>query len=150
MGNKEIWEKEYASKNLMRGDKPQKSLLNFLKFYKKIKKNEGIEFPFENINVLDLGSGEGKNSIYLAELGAKVYGIEIAENAVVRSNLKIYKEIESNVSFSNGSIGEHFNFDDNIFDIVIDVTSSNSLNESERDIMLSEISRVLKPEGFLF
>lgn len=127
----------------MRGIKPQKSFTNFVKYIKKEKELGGL-------NVLDLGSGEGKNSIYLAELGCNVWGIEIADNAVKNSISKVPEYISENVQFINGSIGNKLTFEDSFFDLVIDVTSSNSLSQNEREIMLSEVKRVLKPDGYFF
>jgi len=46
-------------------------------------------------NVLDLGAGEGKNSIYLAELGYKVTGVEISKYAIDNFKKRIEEIPES-------------------------------------------------------
>ncbi len=54
------------------------------------------------------------------------------------------------VNYLVKSFGEAFPFPNDTFDLIIDVTSSNSLNESEREIYLTEMNRTLKPGGYLF
>ncbi len=152
--SKDAWENEYASKNLMTGVKPAKSLLSWIKHVIKIRDLRGLEFPLEGLRVLDLGSGEGKNALYLAELGAHVCGIEIASNAVTTANDRFAEakasDINGSVEFVLGSIGEPYKYQNKSFDLVVDVTSSNSLSETERSIYLSESARVLKPDGQMF
>ena len=104
-----------------------------------------------DIRVLDLGSGEGKNAFYLAGLGLKVNCIEIAQNAVDVTKMRVSEgNLGGVVSVQQGSIGEKYDFADSSFDAVIDVTSSNSLSEAERNIYLSESARVLKSDGHMF
>lgn len=145
MNAQETWEEEYGIKRLMTGSKPTKSFLRWIKYLRK----HGIDIT--GMRALDLGSGEGKNAIYLAEIGLQVHGIEIASNAVgtaqkTVSNLGLTEQI----FIKQGSIGEPFAFADNFFDLIIDVTSSNSLTEAERAIYLSQSARVLKPGGQMF
>ena len=139
------WEKEYQSPQLVtKDDKPQKDILRYFKF---LKKEEGTDW--QSLKVLDLGSGTGRNANYLASMGAKVFGLEISETA-----LKIAHDRACNkglsVQYFRRSIGEKYQFEDNFFDLVLDVTSSNSLSWEEREIYLKEVSRVLKKGGHFF
>jgi len=45
---------------------------------------------------------------------------------------------------------EPYNIEDKSIDIVLDITSSNSLNEKGREIYLNEVNRVLKKGGYFF
>jgi len=140
-----IWEKEYKNPLLVtKKDDPQKDTLRFLKFLKKDRK-----YRVEDKNILDLGCGTGRNSNYLAELGNKVIGIEISKTAL---NLAISRAKESGVKvdYRLGDIGEPYDIENNSIDIVLDVTSSNSLNEQGREIYLNEMNRVLKTGGYIF
>jgi len=52
--------------------------------------------------------------------------------------------------FEERSIGEVLPLEDNSVDIILDVTSSNSLTPDERNVYLKEVERVLKPDGYIF
>lgn len=138
-----IWEKEYRDPILVTlSNVPAACVKDFVRFLRKDRKLE-----LDNLNILDLGCGNGKNSFYIAEQGLnnKIVGIEISDTA-----LKHARELAPAGNFIKQSIGTPLNFPDASFDIILDVTSSNSLNENERAIYLKEISRLLKPGGYLF
>lgn len=129
----------------MTGEKPAKSFTRWVKYLKK----QGLDFS--SVQVLDLGSGEGKNALYLAGIGAQVECIEIAQNAVRTTKQKIdLAGLCDQVRVQQGSIGEIYDFADNYFDLIIDVTSSNSLSEKERSVYLAESARVLRSGGQMF
>ncbi len=138
-----IWEKEYQDPTLVTlSNVPAKCIKDFVRFLRKVEKVE-----LDKQNILDLGCGNGKNSNYIAEQGIhnKITGIEISETA-----LKHARELIPSGNFIKQSIGMPLDFSDSSFSIILDVTSSNSLNESERAIYLKEITRLLKPSGYLF
>lgn len=140
-----IWDKEYKNPILVtKNDGPQADTLRFLKFLKKEQK-----FRVEDRNVLDLGCGTGRNSNYLAEKENRVIGIEISKTAL---NLAKERAIDLGVSvdYRLGDIGKPYNISDNSIDIILDVTSSNSLNEKGRETYLSEMNRILKNDGYIF
>ena len=103
----------------------------------------------ENLKVLDLGSGMGRNAFYFAGFGCEVVGLEISKTAIeiAKDNAK---EAGLNIEYKKQSIGEVFPVQENSFNIVLDVISSNSLSESEREVYLSETHRVLKSNGYFF
>lgn len=139
------WENEYRNSKLVtKHDQPQKFFLRYLKYLKKEKKIE-----IDGLKVLDLGSGTGRNTNYLAEMGAKANGIEISSTAVKLAITRA-KEKNLDVVYLERSIGDVLPFENNDLDLIIDVTSSNSLNESERKIYLQEVRRILKPGGKFF
>jgi SAM-dependent methyltransferase len=141
----EIWEREYRNPKLVtKNDSPQADTLRFLKFLKKKEK-----YIVEGRNILDLGSGTGRNANYLAEKGNNVIGIEISQTALNLAKERV-REMGINVDYRLGSIGEHYDIDASSIDIVFDITSSNSLNEEGREIYLQEVNRVLKNDGYLF
>ncbi len=145
---KEVWDREYSERRLMKGEKPPKSLLKFIKFLKKEEGLRGKELPFENFKILDLGSGEAKNAAHFAGLGAEIWALELSSVAH-RNAIAKYSNLES-IHFLNESFAKKLDFEDAFFDIALDVTSSNSLTSAERDLHLGEVSRVLKPGGFFF
>lgn len=151
-----VWEKEYRNPELTSGSlEPQNDFKRFLKWLKKTQK-----VNTENLTALDLGSGNGKNSIFLAERGAKVFGLEISDTAIkMAKDFAIQKgvlgksvnEIEfGQVIFIKADIGSPSPFEKESFDLAIDFLSSNSLDDQGRQIYLSETKRVLKAKGFFF
>jgi SAM-dependent methyltransferase len=140
---RDAWEKEYKKPTFITGaDKPQAAVKRFLKWLKKEQ-----SFVVEGKKILDLGSGTGRNSNYLASLGNDVVGLEISPTALATArNLGVGHPSK----FIQASIGEAYPFENNTFDLILDITSSNSLTEPERDIYLKECTRVLKPSGFMF
>ncbi len=140
-----IWDREYKNPLFVtKKDGPQADTLRFFKFLKK-KENFILEDKF----ILDLGCGTGRNSNYLADIGNKVIGIEISKTA-----LNLAKEradgLNLNVDYREGDIGKEYEIKDNSLDLVLDVTSSNSLDERGREIYLKEVHRVLKTGKYFF
>lgn len=138
-----IWEKEYKSPQLITlSVEALTAIKDFVRF---LRKERSLELS--NLNILDLGCGNAKNSKYIAEQGDnnKIVGIDISETA-----LKYAKELVPEGQFIKQSIGTTLPFADSSFDIILDVTSSNSLSETERGVYLNEIKRVLKSNGYLF
>jgi SAM-dependent methyltransferase len=140
-----VWEREYRNPQLVTKDeKPQKDTLRFLKF---LKKEEGVVLV--GLRVLDIGSGTGRNANYLAELGNTVTGFEISQTAIDLARGRA-EEHGLAVDYRRQNIGAKYPFPDDEFGLILDVASSNSLNEKEREIYLAETHRVLKNGGYFF
>ena len=140
-----IWEREYRNPKLVtKDDKPQADILRLLKFLKKKEK-----YIVSDKVVLDLGCGTGRNSNYFAKEGNSVIGIEISKTALLLAKERA-KELGLVVDYRLGDIGEKYDIDDKSIDIILDVTSSNSLNEDGREMYLAETNRVLKNGGYFF
>ncbi len=139
------WEKEYRNPKLVtKNDGPQSDTLRFLKFLKKEQK-----YRVEDKSILDLGCGTGRNANYLAEKGNSVIGLEISKTALDIAKDRA-KELGLSVDYRSSDIGYPYKIDDISIDIVLDITSSNSLNEVGREIYLTETNRVLKNGGYFF
>lgn len=140
-----VWDREYKNPKLVtKNDGPNADTLRFLKFLKKEEK-----YKVEGRNILDLGCGTGRNANYLAEKGNKVIGIEISKTALEIAKSRA-KDLGAIVDYRLGDIGEPYDVEDNFIDIILDVTSSNSLDEKGREVYLKEASRVLKDGGYMF
>jgi SAM-dependent methyltransferase len=138
------WEKEYRNPKLVtKKDGPQADTLRFLKFLKKEQK-----YKIENKSILDLGCGTGRNSNYLAEDNS-VIGIEISKNALDIAKARA-KELGLSVDYRIGDIGSPYDIKDDSIDIILDITSSNSLDKKGREVYLRESARVLKNGGYMF
>ncbi len=145
MAQEYIWDREYQNSQLLaQSQEPNSEVKKFITW---LRKND---FPLEGKAVLDLGSGNGKNALYCASLGAKVIGYEISDTARDAA-LRFAKEQKSTVEFIKHDIGTPYTtLADMSIDLVIDCTSSNSLNEAGRSTYFAEVSRVLKPGGYFF
>ena len=142
------WESEYKNpKFLTLGTEPLSDVREFAKWLRRKQKVDMADFA-----VLDLGCGNGKNLNYLVEEFAKSgIGYDISPTAVAHATRDAQvRGLGHSVRYEVRSIGDAFPLADESVDIVLDVTSSNSLNEKERAIYLSEVSRVLKTGGYFF
>ena len=80
---------------------------------------------------------------------ASVTGFEISKTALGIA-LSRAKDLGIVVDFRIADIGKPYDIEDKSIDIVLDVTSSNSLNEKGRQIYINECNRVLKSGGYMF
>jgi SAM-dependent methyltransferase len=145
MAQEKIWDAEYRNPILVtKHDKPQADVLRFFKYLKKAK-----EFSIEGTKSIDLGSGTGRNTKYLAEKGSAAIGIEISGVAVTTARDRA-KNVANPPKYLKQSMGEAWPVGDKTIDLALDVISSNSLNESERAVYLSELKRVLRPGAYVF
>ncbi len=145
MSQEKEWDREYRQSTfLTKENEPQADVVRFVKFLKK-----SAKINIEKISVLDLGSGTGRNSFYFSEMGAEVTGFEISDRAIeIAKNFALLAG--RRITYKKQNIGDIFPCQDESFDIVLDVTSSNSLSEAERQIYLTETRRVLKTNGYFF
>ena len=141
----DVWDREYRNPKLVtKNDGPNADTLRFLKFLKKDQK-----YIVEDRTILDLGCGTGRNSNYLSERGNSVIGIEISKTAIRIAEARA-KAQNLAVDYRLGDIGETYKIENNSIDIILDVTSSNSLNEKGREVYLNECQRALKQGGYMF
>ena len=94
--------------------------------------------------VLELGTGFGQNLVHLAQLHPDVefYGVDLCpvENEEVQSCSNIVKILEKNYS----SLPE---FEDNTFDVIYAIETIVHNSSEDKDKIMSEVFRVLKPGG---
>jgi 2-polyprenyl-3-methyl-5-hydroxy-6-metoxy-1,4-benzoquinol methylase len=102
-----------------------------------------------NTSILDLGAGEGKNSVYCANLGANVVAIDASPIAISRFVMQpnyecCQKNISTYVADINSSI-----FDEDQFDIIIAYGILHCL-PSKKSIfeMITKIKTWTKQNGF--
>ncbi len=145
MAQYQTWEKEYKRLSLLTGKpEPQKDVLRFIKYLKK-----KCLVTANGLKILDLGSGTGRNSNYLQSLDNDCIGFEISDTAInIAKNRAI--ELKLSTTYFKQDIGKNYPLADSSIDLIIDVMSSNSLNNFELKKYLCETYRVLKPYGYFF
>ena len=100
-----------------------------------------------SIKILEVGPGPGANLWYCAREGFSVYGIDGSETALKIANERLNKEIEGwKGCLKKGDIC-NIDFQNNLFDCVLDIECLCCLKEQESSIAIKEIFRVLKPGG---
>jgi ubiquinone/menaquinone biosynthesis C-methylase UbiE len=121
-----------------------------MKFYSITKSSEDFKWRWleqrckESTKILDFGCGNGENGIFAAKCGADVTGIDISPEGVENANLNAKKfQLDKNCKFVVMD-GENMSFPDNTFDLAVEY---GVLHHVDLEKTMSELSRVLKPEG---
>ncbi len=94
--------------------------------------------------VLDLGCSTGIFSATVAGFSKEIFAVDISEKVIKRAKEKWGEK--NNLSFLIGSL-PCLGFKEDKFDLVMALEIINYLTEEDRNMALSEISRVLKKEG---
>lgn len=94
MQTKPFWEQSYADSNISTFSKEPTS---------DVKENYEI-FP-KNVSVLDVGCGEGRNSIFMAKLGNKVDAFDLSTNGIAKAK-KIAEAQNVTVNFFNCDLSD--------------------------------------------
>jgi len=95
--------------------------------------------------VLDLGCGDGENTILLVNRGAKVCGVDLSDALIslARRRMQVNGFVEG-FEFSSGSVHE-LPFPDRSFDVVFGMAT---LHHYNLELASREVWRVLRPGGY--
>jgi SAM-dependent methyltransferase len=129
----------------MLSDEPAEDLEKFCRY---LERNFGKKYLNVTTRVLDLGCGNGRNLIYIVQnYGMRGVGYDISDEAI-----KIATRASESlpITYTARSIEGIIDLPDQSVDIVLDMMTSHFLREREREVLRSEIVRVLKPGGWLF
>lgn len=97
-------------------------------------------------NILELGAGQGRDSLYFTKIGCNVTAVDYAENAI-KSIREIASYYNENIKPFVYDITKELPFKDNSFDCVYSNLVFQFLNKQQLDEAIKEIHRILKPEG---
>lgn len=98
--------------------------------------------------VLDLGCGNGQNSIKAAKIVKKVVGCEFSDQSLDLAKKSAQLKRIKNIKFEKVNLEKKIKYKDKTFDKIIFLDVLEHL--SKRDQALSEVKRVLKKKGLLF
>ena len=99
----------------------------------------------KNLQVLDLGCGDGTTAIPAARLGATVTGVDIASNLVKAGTVRAQRENLSNISFEEGDCCNLANQGNQSFDLVMSIFGA-MFAPKPHDVA-KEMVRVTRPGG---
>jgi SAM-dependent methyltransferase len=138
----DIWNKIYKSDNTFFGEEPSNfalSCFNYMEANKYVKK------------ILDLGTGHGRDSIFFATNGFEVEALDYSVVAVeILTRIADEKRLPIKSTVFDVKKGP-LPFPNSHFDAVYSHMLLNMrLSQEELHFILSEIRRVLKPNGFNF
>jgi len=117
-------------------------------FVDAVEKNliEELAQPKPNEKVLDMGSGTGTYSLWLARMGLEVTALDQSVEMLKVAQNKARLQEGSPINFLQGN-AEEIPFDENTFDLVVSVTAVEFMDEPKEALL--EAMRVLKPGGRL-
>ncbi|MDA8928117.1 class I SAM-dependent methyltransferase [Gammaproteobacteria bacterium] len=99
-----------------------------------------------DLHILDLGCGTGRNTVFLSDSGLHAFGVECSESAI-----EIAKSLSADRCISYGVCDfEELCFDDNYFDFVVDIQSLQHNSSLKIKKIIEQILRVLKENGKYF
>ena len=99
----------------------------------------------KDLNVLDLGCGDGTTAIPAAKLGANVLGVDIASNLVAAGNARLKEEGLTNIKFQEGDATDLHELKDGNFDLVVSIFGA-MFAPKPLDVA-KEMVRVTRPGG---
>jgi SAM-dependent methyltransferase len=135
-----IWDKVYSNDSAFFGEEPsdfaQKCYSDFKRYDVK--------------RLLELGCGQGRDSIFFASNGLDVYAIDSSKVAIENINQKI-KGKNIALHLSHFEVRQELPFDSNYFDAVYSHMFYNmGFTNEELKFLFKESSRVLKNNGLLY
>ncbi len=99
----------------------------------------------DDLEVLDLGCGDGTTAIPAAKLGANVLGVDIASNLVAAGNARARRLGITNCRFQEGDATDLHDLEDNSFDLVISMFGA--MFAPRPFEVAKEVVRVTRPGG---
>jgi len=129
------WDKYYQNTNQLWSSNPDFRLMQYFDLIKKG-------------NVLDLGIGEGRNSIPFALSNCNIDGVDTFEPALSRCN-EIFKGIDTTINLIKCDLREYDIKSDN-YNLIIASSILNFFKKSEIDMIVQKIKQGLKEDGILY
>jgi SAM-dependent methyltransferase len=98
-----------------------------------------------DLDVLDLGCGDGTTAVPEAQLGANVVGVDIAENLVAAGNARASEFGLTNLRFAQGDATDLSDLDADSFDLVVSIFGA--MFAPRPFEVAQEMVRVTRPGG---
>ena len=141
-----FWDHEYTSPDhLSLSDEVSGDLLKFLRWLERQSKRRVVN---PTSSVIDVGCGNGRNLIYLAN----TYGMHGVGYDSSAAAIKAAKHLAAgtNLKFVVRSMAGPLDLEDESQMLALDMMSSHFLAAADRTQLRDELYRILKPGGYLF
>ena len=142
---RQAWESEYqGSKGIPTTTRntPSSAVKKLLDYFKENRIVVGKR-------VIDLGCGVGRNATYLAKLGFKVAAIGFAESALAALEQSIANtSYRNNITPIQCDLTKKLPFENNSFDLALDIVTTMSLKPEELKDYENELRRIVRPSGY--
>lgn len=145
--HRDFWNREYqTAAHLALSTNPSEDLQKFTRF---LERAEGYEHLNNRSLAVDLGCGNGRNLVYLAqEFGMRGLGYDISDEAIKQAR---HLSEGLPIEYETRSIeGDFADIKDDTVSIVLDMMTSHFLKADAREHLKHEIARMLRPGGWLF
>jgi SAM-dependent methyltransferase len=104
----------------------------------------------KNIKILELGCGNGTNTLAMCQMGFSVYCIDISQEATRLCSNNIYNSLYEASIYTLSFNDLETMFKNNQFDCIVDVMTTYCSNEIIFDKLVSSIFNILKKNGLFF
>lgn len=147
MANKrKFWDQQYKKPtHLALSDEPAEDLEKFCRF---LERRTGKSLMNVTTQAVDIGCGNGRNLIYLAKtFGMRGLGYDLSSEAIQQAT---QNASGLPLKFAVQDLRKPIPLPDASCTIALDMMASHILTKQERDDLMYEVLRVLKPGGWLF
>ena len=133
------WEEAYSEEPDFFGEEPSFSAQKALGHFKKEHKS----------NILELGAGQGRDTLFFANNGFQVHALDYSENATEAINQKARRlGLTQYIAASRHDVRKPLPFGNGSFDgCYSHMLYSMALTARELEFLFQEVRRVLKPDG---
>ncbi|MFC4767726.1 class I SAM-dependent methyltransferase [Effusibacillus consociatus] len=137
-GYDERYQKVYAEgADLWETDQPNEPLIQFVERY-----------LVEGKRVIDLGCGEGRDSVYLVSQGYDVYGVDVSRAALEKARMRA-RQLNLNCKFIERDVVYLRNIKNESFDAAINMGCLHMMPDPvHRKQHLERVFQILKPGGY--
>ena len=126
--------------NFRRNDKT-----NILLYLRHLKAYEYAKTFVVNKKVLEIGCGSGYGSKYLSEYANSITTVDIDNDSLEYAK---NNNTNVNIEYIHANILDRLKITENTYDVVISFQVIEHINPAESKVYLSEIKRLLKPNGY--
>ena len=141
-----FWDQEYTNPQHLKLSEVESG--DLVKFTRWLSRQSGENLLAPGASAFDVGCGNGRNLIYLAnQFGMKGSGVDISSAAIAQAK-RASKSLP--ISYFVGGAEDKINLPDESQSIALDMMTSHFLDSAGRTQLRDELFRTLKPGGYLF